>query len=100
MAEVKVEQLANEIGTPADRLVSQLADAGIIKTVNDSITEQEKEVLNLREVREIAESSAIRKAYMRADKNISKTAELLGITRPTLYSLIDKYHLEDLKTGM
>ncbi|MBT0585507.1 PEP-CTERM-box response regulator transcription factor [Alteromonas oceanisediminis] len=62
--------------------------------------EQEKEILNLREVREYAESNAIRKAYVRADKNISKTAELLGVTRPTLYSLIDKYHLEDLKTGM
>lgn len=61
---------------------------------------QEKEILNLREVRELAESEAIRKAYIRADKNMSKTAELLGVTRPTLYSLIDKYHLEDLKTGV
>jgi len=45
MAEVKVEQLAEEIGTPVDRLVGQLADAGINKTVTDSVTEQEKEVL-------------------------------------------------------
>ena len=45
MAEVTVEQLANEIGTPVDRLVSQLADAGIKKSVSDSVTEQEKEVL-------------------------------------------------------
>ncbi|HBF73058.1 MAG TPA: hypothetical protein DDW75_14770 [Alteromonas australica] len=30
---------------------------------------------------------------------MSKTAELLGITRPTLYSLLDKYNLEDLKTN-
>ncbi|MDC8832609.1 PEP-CTERM-box response regulator transcription factor [Alteromonas gilva] len=61
--------------------------------------ELENEILNLREVRESAESKAIRKAYQRADKNISRTAELLGVTRPTLYSLIEKYHLEDLKTG-
>ena len=45
MAEVKVEQLANEIGTPVDRLVSQLADAGIVKSAADSVTEQEKETL-------------------------------------------------------
>ncbi|WP_286266573.1 translation initiation factor IF-2 [Thalassotalea atypica] len=45
MAEVKVEQLANEIGTPVERLVGQLADAGITKTVTDSVTEQEKETL-------------------------------------------------------
>lgn len=59
----------------------------------------EPETLNLREVRELAESRAIRRAYQTADKNMSKTAELLGVTRPTLYSLIDKYHLEDVKTG-
>ena len=59
----------------------------------------ESETLNLREVREVAESKAIRRAYHQADKNMSKTAELLGVTRPTLYSLIDKYHLDDLKSS-
>lgn len=57
------------------------------------------ETLNLREVRELAETRAIRKAYQTAEKNMSKTAELLGITRPTLYALVDKYEMEDLKTG-
>lgn len=57
------------------------------------------ESLNLREVRELAESRAIRRAYFQAEKNMSRTAELLGVTRPTLYSLIDKYHLDDIKTG-
>jgi len=55
--------------------------------------------LNLREVRELAESRAIRRAYHQSEKNMSRTAELLGVTRPTLYSLIDKYHLDDIKTG-
>ncbi|WP_448565093.1 PEP-CTERM-box response regulator transcription factor [Thalassotalea ganghwensis] len=49
--------------------------------------------LNLRQVREEAESLAIQKAYALADGNMSKTAELLGVTRPTLYSLIEKYSL-------
>lgn len=57
------------------------------------------DTLNLREVREHAESRAIRNAFLVAEHNMSKTAELLGVTRPTLYSLIDKYHLEDVKTG-
>lgn len=61
---------------------------------------QTVEVLNLRTIREEAESKAIRRACTRADKNMSKAAELLGVTRPTLYSLIDKYHLEDLKTSI
>ncbi|SEL70204.1 two component, sigma54 specific, transcriptional regulator, Fis family [Colwellia chukchiensis] len=49
--------------------------------------------LNLRVVREQAESTAIQKAYALADGNISKAAELLGVTRPTLYSLIEKYQI-------
>jgi two-component system NtrC family response regulator len=57
------------------------------------------DTLNLREVREHAESRAIRNAFLVAEHNMSKTAELLGVTRPTLYSLIEKYHLEDIKTG-
>lgn len=49
--------------------------------------------LNLRAVRESAETIAIQKAYALAEGNMSKAAELLGITRPTLYSLIEKYDL-------
>jgi len=49
--------------------------------------------LNLRTVREKAESLAIQKAYALAEGNMSKTAEMLGVTRPTLYSLIEKYAL-------
>ncbi len=46
---------------------------------------------NLREVREQAESLAIMRALSRSDSNVSKTAELLGVTRPTLYNLMKKY---------
>ena len=56
-------------------------------------TDQEEESLNLREVRQRAESRAIRTALMKNFGNISRTAELLGITRPTLYDLLNKYGL-------
>ncbi|MEJ2298794.1 MAG: sigma 54-interacting transcriptional regulator, partial [Woeseiaceae bacterium] len=49
--------------------------------------------LNLREVRQVAESKAIRVALTKSYGNISKAAELLGITRPTLYDLLNKYGL-------
>jgi two-component system NtrC family response regulator len=49
--------------------------------------------LNLRTVREQAESIAIQKAYALSEGNMSKASELLGVTRPTLYSLIEKYEL-------
>jgi two-component system NtrC family response regulator len=47
--------------------------------------------LNLRVVRQNAETLAIRQALVRAGGNISRTAELLGVTRPTLYDLMGKY---------
>jgi two-component system NtrC family response regulator len=46
--------------------------------------------LNLREVRARAEQLAVRQALGVAEGNISRAADLLGITRPTLYDLIDK----------
>jgi two-component system NtrC family response regulator len=47
--------------------------------------------LNLRVVRQHAETHAIREALARAGGNISRTAEFLGVTRPTLYDLMAKY---------
>jgi two-component system NtrC family response regulator len=49
--------------------------------------------LNLRVVRQEAETQAIRQALGRTSGNISRAAELLGVTRPTLYDLIEKYGL-------
>ena len=53
----------------------------------------EGESLNLREVRQVAESKAIRVALTKSYGNISKASELLGVTRPTLYDLMNKYGL-------
>lgn len=45
MTDVTVKSLAAEIQTPVERLVQQFADAGIRKSENDSVTQQEKETL-------------------------------------------------------
>jgi two-component system NtrC family response regulator len=47
--------------------------------------------LNLREVRQAAESSAITRALSLSDGNLSSAAKLLGVTRPTLYDLMERY---------
>ena len=55
------------------------------------VTEQP---FNLREVREKAESRAILHALSLTDNNVSRTAEMLGVTRPTLYNLMRKYAIK------
>ncbi|GCL64429.1 PEP-CTERM-box response regulator transcription factor [Pseudaquabacterium pictum] len=44
--------------------------------------------LDLRTVREHAERSAVLAALSRTDNNIARAAELLGVSRPTLYDLM------------
>jgi two-component system NtrC family response regulator len=50
--------------------------------------------LNLRYVRDAAERQALLKALNYTDGNLSHAADLLGITRPTLYTLLNKYQLK------
>lgn len=74
-----------------------LADSKFISAEDLGLSEQQSSVETLRKVREQAETQAIRHAYTLANGNLSKTADSLGITRPTLYALIDKYRLVDLR---
>lgn len=50
--------------------------------------------LNLRAARQRVETDAINQALIRASGNISRAAECLGVTRPTLYDLMRKYGIE------
>ena len=50
-------------------------------------------LLNLRMVRENSERDAISQALAIADGKIAAAAKLLGITRPTLYDLMNKYNM-------
>ena len=52
-------------------------------------------LFNLKEVRTRAERQAIRQALSITDGNISRTAELLGVSRPTLYDLMEKYGIRE-----
>ena len=72
-----------------------MADGKMVTAVDLGLKpdDEYENTLNLREVRHNAESKAIRVALTRSYGNVSKTAELLGITRPTLYDLLKKHGL-------
>lgn len=50
--------------------------------------------LNLKQVRDEAERKAILRALTHCNDNITNAAAALGITRPTLYSLLEKYGIK------
>jgi two-component system NtrC family response regulator len=50
--------------------------------------------LNLKQVREEAERKAIKRALLEAGNNVSDAATQLGVTRPTLYNLLEKLGLK------
>jgi two-component system NtrC family response regulator len=50
-------------------------------------------MFNLRQVRDDAEKSAVLRVLGRVNGNLSKAAELLGVSRPTLYDLMHRFGL-------
>lgn len=54
----------------------------------------EEEPINLRQVRDDAEYKAIVRALARVDGNIVKASELLGISRPTMYDLLNRHAIK------
>ena len=80
----------------------------VIMSDSRQITAEELEIeapdseplpLNLREVREQAESQALLRALGQARGNVSQAASLLGITRPTFYAMVKKYKLDIDQAG-
>ncbi len=85
-----VREMENKIKSAvimADGKLVTAADLGLSVAANPPS-------LNLRIVRQNAETQAIRVALLRTSGNISRTAEVLGITRPTLYDLMAKYAIQ------
>ena len=60
----------------------------------NEVQEDQEICLDLRLVREQAEKGVIIAALARSDGNVLKAAEILGVSRPTLYDLMHRYGLK------
>ena len=56
--------------------------------------ETEPPLVNLRQARDEAEKDAVLRVLGRVNGNLSKAAELLGVSRPTLYDLMHRFGLK------
>ncbi|TMH56275.1 MAG: AAA family ATPase, partial [Betaproteobacteria bacterium] len=74
----------------ADGLGIGAADIGVLSEQQDPGPVQ----LNLRQVRDEAEKHAVLRALGRVNGNLSKAADLLGVSRPTLYELMHRFGLK------
>jgi two-component system NtrC family response regulator len=75
---------------------------GAVVTASDLGLEDpgdDPEYLNLRVARQRAEAQAVRQSLAVAQGNLSRAAELLGVTRPTLYDLLDKHSIDAAPFG-
>ena len=73
-----------------------MAEAGQISALDLGLKADvvESQPLNLRQVRDEAERRAVVRALGRTNGNIVQAAELLGVSRPTLYDLLNRFGLK------
>ena len=74
-----------------------MADGKLVTAADLDLNEPdaaEDAALNLKSAREATDRRMIRHALARSEGNISSTARLLGISRPTLYDLLKQYDLQ------
>jgi two-component system, NtrC family, response regulator len=74
-----------------------MADGKLVGAADLDLTgngEGEDQTLNLKSAREATDRRMIRHALARSEGNITSTARLLGISRPTLYDLLKQYDLQ------
>jgi two-component system NtrC family response regulator len=77
----------------AEGAVVTAGDLGLVDPGDDP------EYLNLRVARQRAEAQAVRQSLAVAKGNLSRAAELLGVTRPTLYDLLGKHSIDAAQFG-
>ena len=89
-----VRELENRIKRAVIMADGKLVTAADLDLPGGGEEEDDGDDINLRAVRDRADSKAIRRAIARTEGNISNAAKLLGISRPTLYDLIKQHGIQ------
>jgi two-component system, NtrC family, response regulator len=92
-----VRQLLNVVKRAAIMAEGQRVtadDLGLAEPAGADGTDDDGATLDLRTVREAAERRAVVTALARSNGNIAKASEILGVTRPTLYDLLNRLAIQ------
>jgi two-component system NtrC family response regulator len=89
-----VRELENKVRRAAIMADSNMVTSEDLELQSPEGQLTEPENLNLRQVREEADKRALLHALSLVDNNVSKASEILGVSRPTLYDLMNKYGIK------
>ncbi|MEM1133117.1 MAG: PEP-CTERM-box response regulator transcription factor [Pseudomonadota bacterium] len=90
-----VRELENRVKRAVIMADGKLVHAEDLDLGGDDEAEADSDsLLNIKAAREESDRKVIRRALARSEGNISNTARLLGISRPTLYDLLKQYDLQ------
>ncbi|MBK7060827.1 MAG: sigma 54-interacting transcriptional regulator [Rubrivivax sp.] len=92
LAQSFLRRFALEAAIMADGSRVTAEDLGLASTVDPASegSASEEPSLDLRHARECAERQVVTAALARAAGNMARTAEMLGVSRPTLYDLMNR----------
>jgi two-component system NtrC family response regulator len=89
-----VRELENKVKRAVIMAETNQVTSGDLELLSNDGVSVEPESLNLRQVREEADKRALHSALSSVDNNVSKASEILGVSRPTLYDLMNKYGIK------
>jgi two-component system NtrC family response regulator len=73
-----------------------MAEGSILRAVDFGLaTPQAQNVRTLKDIRDEAEKDAVLRVLSRVNGNMSRAADLLGVSRPTLYDLLNRFGLKE-----
>jgi two-component system NtrC family response regulator len=74
-----------------------MTDGNVLRAADFGLepAEAAEEIRSLKEVRDEAEKGAVIRVLSHVNGNMSRAAELLGVSRPTLYDLLNRFGLKE-----